>query len=948
MLSKFFKPKWQHTNPVVRVSAVKTFSDENPDHYRILSQLAISDPDVSVREAAIEQISNLEHLVSLLEDTNAQEIIGQIEAKLANRLNTANDPEALFHQIVGCKNRAAIFNAVAKCQHESLHQSLLAQANTDQQLAEIALSNAPVSVRKLAAERISEPALIEQLLKASKQSDKTIHRIMRDKQQQIKDAEKLIQELTERAQQITAQVTQLASGEWFPLYPAKIETLQTEWAQLPTSIQASVAERFNSAIETCQKRVHETHQAAQQVEAEKQRIQQLRAVITSAIESATSTLAEASHLQTAESADLEQLAPYKARFEADLAQWKNWQTDATEAQRKQVVQLQKQVADLAAHLASIGESLALLEAAVKRFGNESFSKKSLNEQTKQVKKFLNDLKWPKTAARPDQLVQIDNLFEQLNTQQLQIKQKLNQEAEQIKARIEQLEQAIEQGEIKVADKVSRKTSDLISKLNGHTPDSLEQKFKLLNTRLQELKNWQGYAVQPKKEQLCVELEALVDKEMPAHEKAQLIKQYQQQWKLLDSTDPFHSQALWKRFKAASDRAYEPCEAYFAKQNEARRYNLEQRKLICREVGNYLDQIDWQKEDWRSIETVIQSAKQEWRRFVPVDRNPGQVLQKEFNQLLQHAEQRFKDAKEQSRQTKEALIQQITELLDADNVVEAAEETKALQQAWKNAGPTFHSQERKLWLTFRGHCDTIFKRLHEQAPSRESQKNIKLQTQLLVERLNAFIEQPLAIQSLLDELEEIRARISEQPELLHPKELEKLNQAANALEQQADQLTKMLNLPTLSEYLVHTELCDQYELALLENPASPPASESFFAHWSLVADSPLNEKMLNRRQQIESLSDETSVEELLSQSERQLREICIRLEIALGLPSPEQDHMLRMEYQMQRLQQAIEQQHTAATLVDIKTLELEWIAVPFHHLDDGLNERFGDLMDKVFC
>lgn len=947
MLSKFFKPKWQHTNPVVRVSAVKNFSDDNPDHFRILSQLATSDPDLSVREAAIEQISKPEHLVTLLESAKSPDITGKIETLLANRLNEASDPEAMFHKIIACKNQTAIFNAIAKCQNQHLHQNLLDSARSDQQLSDIALSNAPVNIRKSAAERITDSTVIDQLLKASKQSDKTIHRIMRDKLQQLKDAEKQTQELTERAEQLHAQAKHLATGEWFPLYPAKIEALLQEWSQLPEAIQATLKHTFADSITTCQQRVNEANRAAEEEAAKREAAKIARAAIQQTLQNLTTIVDGVSTLITRTEDEAKNSSEYKAELDAQLSVWNASCQFASEQETKQVQQLQQKFAEIEQCLASMSDSLSRLDSAIERFNHENFAKKPLSEQAKQIKKFLNELNWPKAAVRPLQLQQIDAQLDDLKAQQEKIKQKAQQETAHIKQKIEELEQAIEQGEIKVADKMFRKTADLISKLNGHTPESIEQKFKGLNTRLQELKNWQGYAVQPKKEQLCVELEALAHQDLPAPEKAQLIKQYQQQWKLLDSTDPFHSQALWRRFKAASDKAYEPCEAFFAKQNEARRYNLEQRKLICSEVNNYLQQIDWNVEDWRTIENVIQSAKQEWRRFVPVDRNPGQVLQKEFNQLLQHAEQRFKEAKEASRQTKESLIEKIALLTEAENVIQAAEDAKALQLEWKNAGPTFHSQERKLWLAFRGHCDTIFKRLHEQAPSRESQKSIKQQAQQLTHRLNEFTEKPLAIQSMLDELEEIRNRVTEQPDLLHAKELDKLNQAASSLEDQAEQLTKMLNNSALQEYLRHTELCDQFELAILETPSAPPKSEAFFASWTLTGDSSLNEKMLSRREQIESLSDETSIDELLTQTERHLREICIRLEIALGVASPEQDHMLRMEYQMQRLQQALEQQHTSATLVDIKTLELEWIAVPFHHLDDALNERFGDLIDKVF-
>ena len=67
MLSKFFKPKWQHTNPVTRASAVRKLSDQSPEQFRILSKMATQDPDAHVRQTAVEQISEISQLIHILE-----------------------------------------------------------------------------------------------------------------------------------------------------------------------------------------------------------------------------------------------------------------------------------------------------------------------------------------------------------------------------------------------------------------------------------------------------------------------------------------------------------------------------------------------------------------------------------------------------------------------------------------------------------------------------------------------------------------------------------------------------------------------------------------------------------------------------------------------------------------------------------------------------------------
>ncbi|SIS99089.1 DUF349 domain-containing protein [Neptunomonas antarctica] len=966
MLSKFFKPKWQHTNPAIRSTAAKKLSDDCVDEFHILSVLVTKDPDHIVRQTAIEQIASINNLIDLLEQSASDSDI--IEKQLTHKLNAEDHPERSFDRLQHCSNKPAVWRVVCQTHFPDLQSSLIQQVDNQNQLLDIATSTAPISIRKTAAERITDPDIIEKLLKITRQKDKTIYHMMRDKSNALREQEKQQQARHALAENILEQIKSLANGVWQPLYAAKSEVISQEWQALGESVTATYQPQFSEAIDTCKERIKLINDKAAEEKQEHERIalvritadellEQLQAFITSLESAPIAATPTEEHLTQGflteglltEGQD-NSISAHTLQFEVYQTQWMTITDDTSGAQQKTFNQLQQKFSGILKHASSIDVKLADISAFLATTKQPVYQKKTTSQQLKQAKTVLKKTAWPVPVERPEPLLELDRLILQLTDEQQQHTQKTAELSKKLQTQLEQLESAIDNGVIKAADKTSRKATELFSQLtsqsNGAINSQLEQQFKSLQTRLDELKDWQGFAVTPKKDQLCLDMENLIFQDLPAQEKAKQIKAFQQQWKMLDATDPFHSQTTWKRFKTASDKAYEPCEVFFGKQNEARSYNLQQKELIYKEVAAYLQQIEWDTSDWRAIEQIIQAAKTEWRRFVPVDRNPGQALQTKFNALLQDAEAHFQEAKECSMASKAQLIIDAEALTASEDVVAAAEQAKKLQKDWKECGPTFHSQERKLWKTFREHCDTIFQRLQEQSPSREAMHSAKLQLQMITDELLTFAEAPLHTRTKLNRLNEARQLIELYSESLPSQDIEKFNQAARCLEQQTKALTRLTEHKDSQSLLFHSDLCDRFEENILKNPLVQPL-EDFFAGWTLNAGSSLNEKLISRRNQIELIAaDEANLETLLCNSDRELRKICIRLEIALSLPSPEHDQVLRMEYLMQRLQQALDQQQSV-NLTDIKKLEFESLSVPFRYANEALNQRLQTLIDTVF-
>lgn len=940
MLSKLFRPKWQHADPSVRAAAVRKLREDNPAHVEILTQLATQDPAADVRLLAAGKITDIDQLINLLNEEQAH--LSAIEQQLIHQLGQTNNPASAFDRLINGQNNERAFQIVCSSGHGALLQDHLHQAN-HQQLLGIVLSNAPIQLRKEAAEKITSPTDIETLLKETRQSDKTIHKIMRDKLNALKEQERLTKQQTELAHDICSQMQQLSKGEWFPLYPAKQESLLSAWEQLDERLPIdSLKETFAQALQQSQQRIDE-HQAT--LEAQKREVERQEQAQQKAIE-----LLEQQTLLVAQIND-----NHASVSESDWAHIKQAWSHISPTHEEQKTTFSRQsllLDEYFSHLSMRDQKISEAQEYVSALLPSELSaldNRALKALRSALTKALSTLNWPEQDAQPEPVTQ---LAETLNTVENLLRQEQQQKSatqQLIQQQLDELSRYIKAGEAKQADKFVKKLNDSFRSNQQKLSTAQEQHLRQLQAQLQELKDWQGYAVTPKKEQLCEEMEQLAAQDsMPAPEKSQRIKELQQQWKLLDSTDPIHSSLLWKRFKAASDTAYEPCEAYFSQQRELRAYNLSQREMIVAEVSQYLNTVNWDETYWRDIETVITAAKREWRRFIPVDRNPGQKIQQAFNELIVSTEARFKVIKEAALQQKEAIINDAHQLAQSDDPKAAAEQAKLLQEQWKEAGPTFHSQERKLWKRFRVECDAIFNRLTEHQQEQRSIINPRTELLAHTHTLQHFSVKPLALKTavaahhagseIIDNFPAISARDSQQ-----------FRKAAHQLEEQLQQLKRLEAQESTHAFIALTKELDQLEEQILSSKPTTAITVNINDCKGSLPDSLIN-AIKARQSAVEAVisSSASDIDDLLwAQSDRSLRELCIRLEIALGESTPESDHALRMEYQMQRLQQVLDQPLQATTLLDIRLLELEWSTVAFNQTFDTLCERFEALTHAVF-
>lgn len=863
MFANLFKPKWRHPSPEVRARAVARLRADQPEHCDILRQLLLDDSSSAVREAALARVEDPDLLLQVLRRETDPDLKHHAATVLCSCLEQRSETEChtWLERITDDQLRADL---ILSARNSTFKPALLAKISDQQLLLVLAQRSATAALRRAAAEAIDDPALLEQLQRDSRGSDKAVHRVARDRLQALRDARRQQEALVQKRDHLLKTLEQLVSSHDRQQFQARFEVLLRDWQQLPEAEPAQaatfqqLAARGHSIIADI-KAAQARQQAAAEAQAEHQRQcdalgTELEQLLTAAREQLPDAEALNHCLEQASA-----LAASSLPLPAALRQAQN-----------SAAQLQQALQRFEARQPELGDAL------------------SAND-TRQIQELLKQIAWPAGFATPAPLQSADRQLREIERQQQQRRSQAEAESRALEADLSALESAIASGEIRIAMRHHTQTTEQLRRLNGSAPEALEQRYKSLCARLQEMKDWQGFAINSKKEALCEQMEALIGSDLPAQPLADRIRSLQKEWKELDATSTVHSQRLWTRFRAAAETAYAPCEQHFATLRQQREQNLRQREEICHQLEQFLAALDWDSADWPAVEQICHTAKREWKQFSPVDRAPGKVVQQRFNQLIRTLDGQLRDWHQRCADQKQTLIARAAELAADDDLRAAAEEAKALQRQWKATGPAFRSQERALWQQFRTHCDAIFARLKHH-PVTEAEPI------------------PLAEGNppLSDEQQQQFRRTTE---LLDKAEQAILNSETGLLEQLLDAIR---------------------------------ASAAQTAQ-------PWRDALVQRVDLIEScLKQPDRLEQQLADSEQQIRELCIRLEILLNQPSPEEDQAQRMEYQMHRLQQALEEQKQSASRSDVLELDLNWHSLAFNTAFPHLRQRFTQLMRRAGC
>ncbi|MCB1660204.1 MAG: DUF349 domain-containing protein, partial [Pseudomonadales bacterium] len=371
-------------------------------------------------------------------------------------------------------------------------------------------------------------------------------------------------------------------------------------------------------------------------------------------------------------------------------------------------------------------------------------------------------------------------------------------------------------------------------------------------------------------------------------------------------------ALWEEFKQLGQEAYAPCQVYFDAQNAIQEQNAAARQQLCDELQHYLDNLP-EVVNWQGHVAILKQAREDWQKHHPVEAKKHKQLQSRFNNIIKALENKLHAEYDLQESHKKALIAEVTQLLEHDNIFEACQKAKELQNNWKTLGFCGHQKEHTLWQNFKQQCDALFakREAHKETQKAQEQVNIQLAEHILDE-LDKQLNTPLTTPNA----HKIQPLMTDFSKLFLPKEVNQaLRKRFNILAQQwqiySDNQIIRQKQAQLKQIETAIDLCVAAENSKLSGQA---VSLSLALTWQgLVIPQPFKGVLQKRWQSISSLKKISSEEQQTRQ--QTALNTCLLLELLLDIDSPDHDHAARTAKKMA----LFEQQSYPKTEIEIQAL-----------------------------
>jgi hypothetical protein len=489
--------------------------------------------------------------------------------------------------------------------------------------------------------------------------------------------------------------------------------------------------------------------------------------------------------------------------------------------------------------------------------------------------------------------------------------------------LQKLSAALEAGHIKQAHRIK---SDFLKDITKSYPREIREKFHLLDVKLKELEDWQRYASNSKRLELCEKMENLKDhNEIHPEEKAKAIKELQNQWQQLGPSDSREGQKLWQRFKLAGDLAFAVCSEYFDGRREHREQNLQERIKICDSLSLFLAENDWQETNWKAVSHIVKTARTEWKQFEDIPHANRKEMHNKFFNALESIEAKIGEEQERNHLLKQGYILQVQSLLETDDVTKMIRETKNVQSAWKQVGITDRGVDQRLWKEFRKLCDASFAKRDEEKVHRDQIHTAEMQrAEELCGRLESLLNNDLQIESFQEVSKEFSVLMSGKKHSLKNR-FEQLKKQGVEILKNSDkrEAEKFLN-----ELVRKVSLCEQLETGA--------ALEEIDAKWEseTILTEDLELLLNNRWERAKSgnydYADPATAEE-----------ICVRMEILAHIDSPDSSQSIRFKLQVERLDLQLSKgiKDDRSKFDQLEALQLRWYSMgPIQHDGIGLKKR----------
>ncbi|UII30940.1 DUF349 domain-containing protein [Fulvivirga ulvae] len=193
------------------------------------------------------------------------------------------------------------------------------------------------------------------------------------------------------------------------------------------------------------------------------------------------------------------------------------------------------------------------------------------------------------------------------------------------------------------------------------------------------------------------------------------------------------EALWQRFKSASDEVYARRKEFVELLKSELEENLKVKEQLAEEVQPFTEFDSDRIKEWNQKTKEILEVQKRWEAVGGLPRAKAKAVNKKFwgtfKTFFNNKSAFFKklDAqREGNLEKKKELVQHALEIKDSTDWQKTAEEFKKLQRQWKEIGPVPEKQRESVYKEFKEAADHFFnnKRSKNSEVEKEFEENLK--------------------------------------------------------------------------------------------------------------------------------------------------------------------------------------------------------------------------------
>ena len=214
-------------------------------------------------------------------------------------------------------------------------------------------------------------------------------------------------------------------------------------------------------------------------------------------------------------------------------------------------------------------------------------------------------------------------------------------------------------------------------------------------------------------EICEKAEKLVDQQNLKQAISEL-NELHEEFKHVGPVPKVEQQAVWERFKAASDQVYARRKEFIKHLKKDLQENLSQKVALAEQVQEYLKFTSSRITDWNKKTKEILELQKKWEAIGGLPREQAKEVNKKFwgafKRFFHNKGLFFKELegeRVENLEKKKALVTKAEDLKDNTDWNQTAEKLKALQKEWKNIGPVPEKYRNSIYSQFKAACDTFF-------------------------------------------------------------------------------------------------------------------------------------------------------------------------------------------------------------------------------------------------